>query len=1004
MTAAVVAGETSLGGSESACLGLARALKARGHDVTIAATKLDPAVPEFDQAGVRWLPSETLWQAQKLIDPDVFVALRQPHVFGLPVQARYRMLWCQDMLVGEPAKQQFMSLAWAYDAIAYVSQYQRKQWEGVAKELTPLGWVTKNGYDPAFVPTDVQKVPGRIIHISRPERAMTPLLAMWPELKTRVPHAELHICRYASMYDGEGSNVKAMVEAYDREIARVNDEVGGIVQLGQLGKRDLYRAIASAEVMWYPGIVDFAETSCIAAIEAQACGTPFVGSAKGALPETVPHGYLIPGDAMSAGYQAESLQAVEWHLRDYAADSTALARTRGLAHIQSYTFDAVAAEWEAHVEGAFAARVAKNPRKIVEALLHEDDHVAAKALAERFVADCAAHYTEALTTLVRTSGKDGGVDPDVRSRSDWAKDVIIPECDRVIRGEAQTHEQYGQFALDPEVEMGVQKQQRHYAVIEAFAGCQSILDLACGNGAFAIMLAEADPTRKVHAIDYSAQNIDVATAAAERHGVADRIRFEHATVCSLETGALQMPLSADYDGVFLGEFCEHVAGVQRLLGDVSAAVGPNARVVITVPSGPFVEMLPPGTPLQKGHVHHFRPRDLEEVFGAQTAYTLDYLDCGYSPRNAPLGHWVVRFVTSATPFGERPLAHWHKTLRPHKTLSFGILAHNCAEELNLCLKAVYPIADEIIVAACQQSGDWDELQHLAERYRKVTLAAIPHVSQLKGGFSEARNLTLQLATGDWFAWIDADEQLVGNLLLWKYLESGVFSGYALKQNHLMLDCPPHFDTPVRVFRKGDDIQFYGCVHEQPQQGDCNGDILPTLQLFDVQLAHTGYLHEGIRRNKATNRNLPLLVRDMQEFPDRLLGKVLWLRDLTTQAAWRTETLGGKPDAKVWSMYQQAIDLFEAKFLDPTHRFHDLARPFYEQAVCQVRGAIEVEMSLGGAVQGLKGRSAKPRRFWVRTPQQIKPLLDHHQAQALKVYDPVVIDVEPYVEAREAVAV
>ena len=46
-TKAVRDGLTSLGGSESACLGLARALQARGHDVHIYATKLDAAVIEL---------------------------------------------------------------------------------------------------------------------------------------------------------------------------------------------------------------------------------------------------------------------------------------------------------------------------------------------------------------------------------------------------------------------------------------------------------------------------------------------------------------------------------------------------------------------------------------------------------------------------------------------------------------------------------------------------------------------------------------------------------------------------------------------------------------------------------------------------------------------------------------------------------------------------------------------------------------------------------------------
>jgi hypothetical protein len=50
-TTAVRDGETSLGGSESACLGLAHALATRGHDVHIFTTQLDP-MRGPDAAGV----------------------------------------------------------------------------------------------------------------------------------------------------------------------------------------------------------------------------------------------------------------------------------------------------------------------------------------------------------------------------------------------------------------------------------------------------------------------------------------------------------------------------------------------------------------------------------------------------------------------------------------------------------------------------------------------------------------------------------------------------------------------------------------------------------------------------------------------------------------------------------------------------------------------------------------------------------------------------------------
>lgn len=967
MTAEVVAGKTSLGGSESACLGLARALQRRGHEVTIAATQLADDVPERDHAGVRWIPAEALVQAQKLIDPDVFVSLRQPSVFALPVQARYRMLWNQDMLIGERAKHSVMSLAWAYDRVAYVSEYHRKQWEGVCPELAPLGWVTRNGFDASLVPTDVVKVPNRIIHISRPERAMAPILAMWPELKRRVPEAELHICRYQSMYDGEGSDVREMVESYDADVARVNAEVGGIVSLGQLAKPALYRAIASASVMWYPGVHDFAETSCIAAIEAQACGTPLVLSYKGALPETAPYAWFVKGDAMSPEYQAESVELVASVLSKLQAKECPGPRLMisGLKHVQSYTYDAIAAEWEAHVWGAFDARSA-NTERVIDALVHEDDYAAAYPLM---------------------------TDPAQKA-----------DAERVMRGEEQSAEAYGTFALDPEKEMTTHKSARHEAVVDAFAGTTRILDLACGNGAFAILLAEADHERRVVGYDYSAQNITAAIAAAERHGITDRAAFRHETVCDLESGRLLASVGRGFDGVFLGEFLEHITGSPQFLNDLAAQIGPGVRVVITVPSGPFSEMLPVDMPKQRGHIHHYRPRDLETMFGGQNDYTVDYLDCGYAPRGAALGHWFVRYVTSDVPVQARPLAHWHRTMRPKQRLSFGILAHNATKDLNGCLNSIWAVADEIIVADTG-SDDRAELEHICARFG-ATLIDVPPVPSLEGGFSQARNITMDTASGEWFAWIDADEVLVGDGGLHKYLQSGAFRGYALKQNHLMLDAPIHFDTPVRVFRRGPDIEFYGVVHEQPQQGDCNGDITPALQLNDVQIAHTGYLHEGIRRQKSIGRNLPLLIRDQNVFPDRRLGRVLVIRDLLTQASWRIESLRGKRDARVWHMYRQAIALFEAHFMDPADRFHVIARPFYEDAVKHVRGAIEVETSLGGVMQGFKGNAkAEVRRFWVREHSHIKPLLDYYQAQALKVYDDDPIDVDPWVPAethREAV--
>src|SRR4029077_21154310 len=165
----------------------------------------------------------------------------------------------------------------------------------------------------------------------------------------------------------------------------------------------------------------------------------------------------------------------------------------------------------------------------------------------------------------------------------------------------------------------------------------------------------------------------------------------------------------------------------------------------------------------------------------------------------------------------------------------------------------------------------------------ATVIELDPIDQQPEGFAGARNQVLWECSGDWFLWIDADEQLIDGHWLRRYLDGPVFNGYVLHQTHLYLDGAPTHDVPVRVFRMNKGIRFYGCVHEQPQMGDCNADIHPTLEPLDIKIAHTGYLTERIRSEKRVNRNLPLLVKDQQVFKDRVLGKVLCIRESVIQA-------------------------------------------------------------------------------------------------------------------------
>ncbi len=990
-TRAVLSGEASLGGSESACLGLARALKGLGHDVHIIATQLDEECEGPDVAGVAWHHADSLQSLNQFIEWDVFCVLRMYPVFsGPPIRARLRLLWNQDLLT---APKPLMGSMWAVDQMVYVSEYQRRQYEDRLPELKGVPtFVTKNGYDPTLVPTGVTKDPHRIIHISRPERGLRPLLTMWPAIRKAHPAATLQICRYNSMYDAQGWG-KICAE-FDEAVAEVNQAVGGITYLGELGKPALYRAIAEAAVMWYPGIHDFAETSCIAAIESQANGTPFVGSLKGALPETVRGGTLIAGNADTPEYQQASISTVLGVLDGCARQSFQYRafQKAGRDHVRGYTYDALAAEWQAWLIDSFRARYQANRLGILRQMLHDDDHVAAKEVARD----------------VLTAG-----DSVSASEFDEARDAAA-FCDHVIAGKDQTADQYAAFALDTraEVDAELKNRGRMMQCVPLFEGCTHVLDVACGNGAMAILLAKTYPTIRVTGIDYSEGNIAAARAAADEFGFADRLTFIHAPFWDFEqqipeqskADARPLCLGANgervtFDGAFVGEFLEHVGDCAGLVDAVEQQLAPAARVVYTCPHGPFnSDLLARGTPIHRGHVHQFCHDDIDHVFGLKRDLQITPLPIGVTRRGADVGHWMITYRTAELgdvkrPARPRDLAHRAVTCRPLQRLSVGLIVGPSEPDLRRCLESVWGQADEIVIGDCGM----DASERAVAQEFGARIIDVGPVANHPQGFAGARNAVLKASIGEWFLWIDADERLLGGIGIRKYLGSGPYNGFALHQNHLLIDGQNHYDTPIRLFRTKPTIQFYGCVHEQPQMGDANGDIVPALEIADVSIAHTGYLVESVRRDKMMRRNLPLLKLDQKVYPERRLGRLLWLRDFVNLSDYEKEQHGGQLTPKCRDLLRKTIALFEMEFASPSDKYHALARPWYENALKQLGIGYEIELALGGRRGGLKNTHAKPRRIWVRQHADIEAIVQHELADIKAQMHPEPLKTDPFVD-------
>ena len=320
--------ERGLGGSESALIYMARALAAKGIKTRVFCKCEKPGT--YD--GVRYDDLVDFHIYRNLYKLPVLISSRSLRPFKLDLQAQFRILWIHDD-VNVPFLENECPASLPIDRIFAISHWQRDVWSRHFNIPAERFFLTRNGVDLKLFKPVEKRVRHRLVYASRPDRGLNVLLKLFPSIRQQVPDAELYVYTY-QLPDDKLNDV----------VWQQAQQSGVYIRRG-LPKAALAEEMAAARLMVYPST--WRETSCIAAIEAQASGTPVVASTLAALPETVLDGVsgcLIPGDPNTSEFGSRFVETVVGLMSN---DETWQRLSRGARRrVETlYDWDVLAKEW-----------------------------------------------------------------------------------------------------------------------------------------------------------------------------------------------------------------------------------------------------------------------------------------------------------------------------------------------------------------------------------------------------------------------------------------------------------------------------------------------------------------------------------------------------------------------------------------------------------------------------------------------------------------------------------
>ena len=181
-------------------------------------------------------------------------------------------------------------------------------------------------------------------------------------------------------------------------------------------------------------------------------------------------------------------------------------------------------------------------------------------------------------------------------------------------------------------------------------------------------------------------------------------------------------------------------------------------------------------------------------------------------------------------------------------LTLAMIVKNEARCLARCLRSIGPVAQEIVVV---DTGSTDDTVGIARQFG----ARVEHFTWVDD-FSAARNHALQQASGGWILFLDADEYASESLVreIGEFIATrhgvgrlNIVSEFIRNNQRFTSQC-----YVSRLFPRG--AHFEGRIHEQLVSP------LPRVNL-NGELLHDGYLDA-----KKSDRNILLLLRELEESP------------------------------------------------------------------------------------------------------------------------------------------